>query len=98
MMLYNSNTGYNKCNGPHASCCIVLQHSLNVQYNTTHERHTTGGTMKKTNSNSTLEVWGVQYINCPETREPGGVNKIILQVEPTTNANTFIVEVTNNGK
>lgn len=54
--------------------------------------------MKKTKSNSTLEVWGVQYINCPETREPGDVNKIILQVEPTMNANTFIVEVTNNGK
>lgn len=54
--------------------------------------------MKKTDSNSTLEIWGGQYINRPEIREPEDVNKIILQVEPTMDAGTFIVEVINNDK
>lgn len=54
--------------------------------------------MKKTDSNSTLEIWGGKYINCPGIREPEDANKIILQVEPTMDADTFIVEVINNDK
>lgn len=54
--------------------------------------------MKKTDSNSTLEIWGSKYINHPETREPEDVNKIILQVEPAMGADTYIVEVINNDK
>ena len=54
--------------------------------------------MKKTNSNSTLEIWGGRYINYPKTRKPEDIDKIILQVEPTMHDDTYIVEVIDNDK
>ena len=54
--------------------------------------------MKNTDSNSTLKIWDGKYINYPKIREPKDANKIILQVEPTMDADTFIVEVINNDK
>lgn len=54
--------------------------------------------MKKTDPNSTLEIWGGRYINHPGIRDPEDVNKTIIQVEPAADADTFIVEVINNDK
>lgn len=52
--------------------------------------------MKKTDSNSTIEIWGRKYINYPEIREPADINKVIIQVEPTADPDTYIVEAIKN--
>lgn len=51
--------------------------------------------MKKTHSKSTFEIWQDAYINNVCMREVGDRNKIILQIEPTTNKDNYIVEIVN---
>lgn len=49
--------------------------------------------MKRSRKNSRLEIWGVHYINFPDTRDPVDQNAKILQIEPTGASEQFIVEV-----
>ena len=52
--------------------------------------------MKKTDSNSIIEIWSVEYINQPKNRNPEDYNKVIIQIEPTADTDMYIVEVINN--
>lgn len=54
--------------------------------------------MKKTNTDSKIEIWSDTYINKPEKREPQDQRKMILQIEPGSNARAYIVEVIDPGK
>ena len=50
--------------------------------------------MIKTRDESTLEVWGMDYINSPEKRLPEDQNKIVIQLEKGNGQReNYIVEV-----
>lgn len=53
--------------------------------------------MFKTRAESTIEIWGMKYINSPKTRQPQDINKKIIQIESVGNDN-YIVEVVDKGE
>lgn len=49
--------------------------------------------MKKTRKESRIEIWSSAYINLPENRKPEDQKADIIQIEPISGQDGFIVEV-----
>lgn len=49
--------------------------------------------MKRTHEHSWIELWSLKYINDPKVRAPEDRNKRVVQIEPSHNPNTYMVEV-----